>query len=156
LLAGALAIAGVGGFAALGRGGAMTGRAGSLLAAVVVAVPVATFFWLVSWHGSYADPEPRVGWRCLALTLAMGSALLGAVAFVRRGTMPVLPALHGAAAGAAAGACAGVLVDAWCPLTNASHVMIGHVVPMIVLSAVGAFAGKAILDLRAMKSNAKR
>jgi hypothetical protein len=147
LLVGAVGIAVLGVWTALGRGGAMTGRAGSLLAGVTVAVPIASFVWLVSWHGSYADPDPKLGWRCLALTLAMGGALLGAIAYVRRGTMPVLPALHGAAAGAAAGACAGVLVDAWCPLTDASHVLVGHVGPMIALSLVGAIAGKKILDL---------
>jgi hypothetical protein len=148
LLLGALAIATLGTWTALGRGGAMTGRAGAWLGAVTVAVPVASFLWLVSWHGAYADPEPKFGWRCLALTLTMGGVLLAAVAFVRRGSATVLPTLHGAAAGAAAGACAGVLVDAWCPLSSASHVFIGHVVPMIVLSLVGAFLGRAVLDLR--------
>jgi hypothetical protein len=154
LLVGAVGIAALGAWTALGRGGAMTGRASSLLAGMTVAVPIASFVWLVSWHGSYADPEPRFGWRCLALTLAMGGALLAAITFVRRGTTPVLPALHGAAAGAAAGACAGVLVDAWCPLSDASHVLVGHVGPMIALSLVGALAGKAIFDLRP-SANAK-
>ena len=134
---------------ALGRGRAMTGRSFAVLLAVVVLVPVVAFAWQTHWFGTYTEPFQRFGWRCIGLTVAMGSALLGAVIALRRGTVATSETLHGAAAGAAAGACATVLVDAWCPLANTAHVAQGHMAPIVVLTIMGAVLGRTLLRIRA-------
>ncbi len=134
---------------ALGRGRAMTGRSWAVLVAVVSVVPVIAFTWQTHWFGTYTEPFQRFGWRCIALTIATGGALLGAVIALRRGTLANNETLHGAAAGAAAGACATVLVDAWCPLANTAHVAQGHIAPLVVLTVIGAILGRTLLGIRA-------
>lgn len=146
---GATLIALAGAWGALGRRGSMTGPRPYVLALVGVLLPAAAFFWLTSWHGTYEEPAQKFGWRCLALTLSMGGALLASITAVRHRTVVVQPALQGAAAGIAAGALAGVLVDAWCPLVNAPHVLHGHLVPMLLLGVVGAACGKWLMAIRA-------
>lgn len=130
-------------------GAPVSGRRATTLAALVALLPLAAFAWLAGWHGTYVEPADKFGWRCLALTTSMGALVLASVVFVRRGTVAVRPTLEGAAAGVAGGAIATVLVDAWCPLTNAAHVLHGHVAPMVALGVVGAACGKWLLAVRA-------
>jgi hypothetical protein len=132
----------------VGRGRSMTGRPAIALGLVVLLLPMALFFWLTAWHGSYAEPAQKFGWRCLALTLSMGGSLLASMVMLRHRTVAVQPTMQGAAAGVAAGACASILVDAWCPLVNAEHVLHGHLFPMVALAVVGAACGRWSLAVR--------
>jgi hypothetical protein len=147
MAAGACAIALVATTAALGRGGSMLGRSLRVLALVAALVPVGTFVWLVAWHNRYADPFTRIGYRCLGLTLVLGIAPLLVTAFLRAGVRA--PRASGAAIGAVSGAWAGVGVDLWCPLAEPYHVALGHVLPILILVAVGAIVGHFILRMRA-------
>ena len=61
--------------------------------------------------------------------------------FTLRGVHSAHPRVAGAAMGSAAGAVAWLLVDLWCPVGHPAHVLLGHVLPMLILTAVGAFAG---------------
>jgi hypothetical protein len=149
MAAGACAIALVATTAALGRGGSMLGRSMRVLALVAALVPVGTFVWLVAWHNRYADPFARIGYRCLALTLALGVAPLLVTALLRAGSAVRAPRASGAAIGAVCGAWAGVGVDLWCPLSEPRHVAFGHVLPIFVLVAVGAIVGHVVLRMRA-------
>jgi hypothetical protein len=148
MAAGACAIALVATAAALGRGTSMLGRSLRVLALVAALVPVGTFVWLVAWHNRYADPFSRIGYRCLGLTLAMGIAPLVVTAFLRAGSAVRAPKASGAAIGAVCGAWAGVGVDLWCPLTEPTHIAIGHVLPILVLVAIGAIVGHSVLRMR--------
>jgi len=130
-------------------GGSVRGRSATTFVAIVALVPAATFAWLVAWHGTYVEPADRLGLRCVAFALATGGLFLAGIVFVRRGTVAVRPSLEGAAAGVASGAIATVLVDAWCPLTNAPHVLHGHVAPIAALGVVGAACGRWLLAVRA-------
>jgi hypothetical protein len=133
---------------AIGRGGSTLSRRPALLVASAVFVPLALLLWMHTFHGTYEEPFARIGYRCAALTLAIAATPLGAFLRLRRGVEPRLPMALGAAAGAACGACATVVVDAWCPLTNARHVAVGHVGPLIVLIVVGAVLGTRLLGPR--------
>lgn len=148
IAAGALVLAIVVGALGWWRGRSMVGRPAALLAVVVAMAPIATFAWLVSWHGRYVEPFARVGWRCLGLTLATGALPAAAALWLRRRTVPVHPGLNGAVLGTVGGALGGVLVDFWCPLTNAPHVLIGHVAPVLLLAAIGCLVGQAVLPVR--------
>jgi hypothetical protein len=149
IAAGASAIALVATAAAFGRGRAMLGPSPRLQALVVALVPVATFGWLILWHQHYVAPFVRIGFRCLALTLLLASGPLFVTTMLRAGSMPRAARIGGAAIGAACGAWASVAVDAWCPLTDPRHVGFGHVLPLLVLTAIGAMLGELVLKAKA-------
>ncbi len=131
------------------RGKSAVGRPTSALLAIAVAAPVVTYVWLVIWHGRYAEPEPHIGFRCLAMTLASGAPILAAALYVRKHTVAVHPVASGAALGAAAGAFGELTVDLWCPITTSVHVLVGHALPIVLLALVGAGVGRSMLSLRA-------
>jgi len=147
IVAGHLVLAIVTTALALGRGGSMVGRSRSVVLITALAVPFAVCCWLVGWHGTYVEPYERVGVRCALLTLVTAAALFTALALVRRHTS-TRPITLGAAIGAVAGGWASLLVDAWCPLTNAPHVILGHSLPVAALVAIGAFVGGRVLSVR--------
>lgn len=130
------------------RSGSMLGRPTSLLAVPPLVFPGLTLAWLTLFHARYVEPFARVGYRCLALSLLAGGALLGAALWLRRGTVLRTEALAGAALGTTAASFAAIEVDLWCPLTNVAHSLIGHVLPIVLLTALGALLGRAFLGQR--------
>jgi hypothetical protein len=150
---GALAIASVAWWTAIGRGGSMVGRPARALLAVATLTPVALFAWKVIWSGLDAGmmeawPE-RPGFRCLYLSLGTGLWPLVAMLLLRRGSDPNHPAVTGAAMGVAAAACAWVFIDLWCPVAYVPHLLLGHVLPVVVLGTLGALLGPFVLRVRA-------
>jgi hypothetical protein len=119
-----------------------------LLLAVTVAVPVLVGLALSVGHLSYADPFERVGWRCFSLTLATAPGPFAALLYFGRRLDPVHPRFTGAALGAAVAAWGALMVEVWCPLAQTGHVLIGHVAPVVVLSAAGALAGRKLFGLQ--------
>ena len=138
---------------AFGRGGTMLGRPRVRLLAVTVVTPFLLFGWMFLWNLSFPETmvawPGRVGFRCLAFTLAMAAWPLVALSYLRRERDPNNASAAGAARGVAAGALAGILVDLWCPIANPAHVLIGHIAPMIILMAIGALAGRVLVGVRA-------
>lgn len=132
----------------LGRGGSTLSRRPAWLAVAALLAPLAVFVWLRLFHGSYAEPYERVGYRCLGYTLVMAATPLAAFLRFRRGVEPRRPSLLGAAAGATCVAWAGVVVDLWCPLTAPMHALVGHVLPLVLLASVGALVGSRMLGVR--------
>lgn len=130
------------------RGRTMLGRPWQLLVAAPLLVPGLTLGWLLAFHDRYVEPFARVGWRCLLLSLGSGAALLAAAVWLRKGSVTNNVALTGAALGATAGAWSAVVVDLWCPLTNVPHALVGHVAPIVTLTALGALLGHVVLRWR--------
>lgn len=125
-------------------GASMLGRSRRLLLAVIGLVPLAVFAWLVLFHERYAPPFSRVGYRCLGLTLATAVAPLVVMFGTRRAAVRA-PVAEGAAFGAVAGAWAGVSVALWCPLSEPSHVAVGHVLPIVLLViAAAAYSSRVV------------
>jgi hypothetical protein len=149
ILAGEALVAVVVTWAVLGAGRSMTGRPSAVLAVATLAVPAVVFLWLTGWHGSYVEPFAREGWMCATLTLGMAAVLLTAIVLARRRSVATHPAWVGAAVGVVSGAWADLVVDAWCPLTNAPHVLRGHVAPILALVLAGSFLGHRFLSVRA-------
>jgi Negative regulator of sigma F len=127
------------------RGNSIAGLPARALLAVVLAAPIATLVWTSAWHGSYFEPFTRVGYRCLAQSLTTGGALLLVTLSLRKRTHPTNPVVVGAAMGAVAAAWSDIFVVLWCPLTNVPHAMVGHVLPILVLSGIGALLGRWFL-----------
>lgn len=132
------------------RGSSMLGRSTASLVALIVATPLALLAWKVGVTVPFGPhmlaPWPtRPGFLCLWLSLAMAVPLLAAFVAVRRQSDPVHPGLAGAALGVTAGVAAGTLVDLWCPVGFVPHVLLGHILPLFAVAALGAWAGRRFL-----------
>jgi len=148
---GALGVAATAVWLALWRGRSMLGRSRSSLLYGSVLIPISLFAWKVICSRAFGYPmiawPQRPGLKCLALSLLIATGPLLAFLAVRRRAL-VRPALNGASMGIAAGACAWVAVDLWCPVASVPHLLLGHVLPLCILAAVGAVLGDAFLSVR--------
>jgi hypothetical protein len=131
----------------LGRRGSGA-RAPLVWAVAAVAAPFLLFAWKQVFSGTYVEPFERTGYRCFAYALLIAALPLGSFLVLRRAVEPRAPASLGAAAGAACGAWAGVVIDLSCSLTNARHVLFGHVAPLLTVIVVGAVVGRRTLGAR--------
>lgn len=133
------------------HGGRLLGRPRRWLIALAVLAPLALLIWKIAVSAAYPGgldewPE-RIGLRCLRLSLLLGAWPLIAFLFARRST-PVHPTLAGLAFGVSVGAWTWLLVDLWCPVAFAPHLLLGHVLPLLLLGAAGALAGRWVLSPR--------
>lgn len=137
-----------------GGGRSMLGRPrGALLAAVVGSAPLlaivavlAAMLWPESAAADHA--EGGVHLACGAMSVLQGALPLIALMVPRRGTDPVHPAVTGAALGMTAGAWTVVMAYLRCPHTGAVHCVLAHVVPTLILTALGALLGWVFLRVR--------
>ena len=128
---------------------------GPALVAFVVGTPIALFAWKLGFSSLFAGATrawpSKPGFRCLALSTVDGLSILAALIATRRNRVLTHPIAAGASMGVAAGALAWVLVDLWCPVGQPEHVLLGHVVPLLILTAVGAWPGGLVLQARRRK-----
>lgn len=134
----------------MGRGRSMLGRTTAVLITAIVAIPAAVLAWKIGVTVLLApqmmEPWPsRPGFRCLGLSIAMAVPLLLAFVMLRRRSDPVHPGVAGGAFGVTAGVFAGTLVDLWCPIAYVPHVLLGHILPLVVVAAFGAWLGRRFL-----------
>ncbi len=145
-LAGAVALAAVALWLTLGVGRSMLGRPWRLLILALLAVPVLLFVWKSAWTAVYPGMDDwdaaRPGFRCLGWSLAMALGPLTAFVWLHRHTAAHHPATLGAALGMAAGASSWSLLDLYCPIGHPTHLLVGHVLPMALLAAIGVFVGR--------------
>jgi hypothetical protein len=138
---------------ALGRGGRTLGRPRSRLLVVTLLLPVLLLVCKLGCSAAYPHMlqawQTRPGARCFGVSLLFGIVPLVAFMAARRGTDPVHPRTLGAALGAAGGLWAATLVDLWCPVAFPLHVLIGHVLPALLLAALGSVIGARLLAPRA-------
>ena len=93
----------------------------ALLLGVAIGVPLLVGAWLALWHGVYADPFTRIGWRCFALTALTAPWPFAVLVRASHRLEPRHPGTAGAALGAVAGAWAAAMVELWCPLSEGAH-----------------------------------
>jgi hypothetical protein len=138
---------------AVGRGRSMLGRPRSWLLAVAVATPVALLAVVcagyVPWPAATAiEGTPLGDFICFDAVVILALGPLFAFALTRRRSDPIHPALTGAALGVAAGAWGSFALAIHCPVTSLRHILIAHVVPVVLVAAVGALVGAKLLALR--------
>jgi hypothetical protein len=85
------------------------------------------------------------GVRCALIAAIVGIGAMAAFTTALRRAVPVASRLRGAVLGAAAGAWAGLAVFAFCPSGNHQHLLAGHLLPIIVLTLIGAAATPRLL-----------
>jgi hypothetical protein len=140
-------------WAGVSRGRSMLGRPAVWRVCVVVVTPAAllatwlvvAFSWPQTMHGA-SGPENHVV--CIGMTLLFAAAPLVAFAALARGSEPVTPRLAGAALGVACGAWGAAAHVLVCRVTAAEHMVLGHVLPVLFLVAIGAFIGDRVLAVR--------
>lgn len=124
-----------------------------LLTAVVVTAPLLAIVALgatMAWpdrSGEHVDSGVNLA--CGAVSVLQGALPLIALLLPRRGTDPVHPAVTGAALGMTAGAWTVVMAYLRCPHAAAMHCIVAHVVPTLILTALGAVLGWLLLRIRA-------
>jgi hypothetical protein len=150
---GAAAIALGCGVVGLSRGRSTLGRARAWLFGVAVSAPLALFAWKIVTSAQFVDMmlqwPARIGLRCFWLSCVMAAWPLAAVVLTRQKSDPVHPALTGAAIGAAVGAGLWVLVDLSCPVAYVPHLLLGHVLPLLLITSTGAALGQRFIAMRA-------
>ena len=152
IFAGTLALAVAATFLAVPSPRSMLSPPRGRLLAVAIGAPLLVGAWLVLWGTTYDDPFVRVGWRCLTLTAGTAPWPFLALYRASRRLDPQHPRLTGAALGSAAGVWGAVLAESWCPLTAGHHVLVGHVLPLVLLAAVGAGIGYRMFRLRRVEA----
>ena len=86
------------------------------------------------------DALLRHGWPCGLLMLLIALPLLGIALLVLRGLTLSRPGLAGACLGLAAATWAHLLIRVHCPLGGAGHAILGHLLPLLPLMILGAWA----------------
>jgi hypothetical protein len=131
-----------------GRTGLRRPRAVLLAAAVLSTAAFVVWRYGVSALYGMTSPWPeRVGFRCLALSVMTGGLMLFAALMSWRRSEPVTPRATGAAFGAGAGLGSALLVDLWCPVSYVPHLLLGHVLPIAILSVAGGLIGGRVLGI---------
>lgn len=134
-------------------GGSMLGRPRSVLVtAVVVTAPVlavAALCTAFAWPENAAEHvDSGAHLACGAISLLQGALPLVVLLLPKRGTDPVHPAITGAALGMTAGAWTVVMAYLRCPHASPMHCIVAHVVPTLILTALGAVLGSVLLRVK--------
>ena len=136
-----------------GQSGSMLGRPRTVLLTAIVGT--APLLAVAALCAAFAWPEPAAEHVDAASNLACGavSVLQGALPLIvlllpKRGTDPVHPAVTGAALGMTAGAWTVVMAYLRCPHAAPMHCIVAHVVPTLILTALGALLGWFFLRVK--------
>jgi len=85
------------------------------------------------------------GVRCLIVASVVSALALCGFLFALRRAVPVAVRLRGAALGASAGAWAGLALLFFCPAADRLHLLVGHSLPVVAATLVGALLAPAAL-----------
>ncbi len=141
-------------WAGVNRGRSMLGRSRALRVGVAALTPAAMLAaWLpvaFAWPQTLQDTSGlRAHVICIVMTISLAAGPLLAFVYMRRASDPVSPRLTGAALGAAAGAWGDVAHVLICGYTAPAHILIGHILPIALLTGVGVVLGDRVVALRA-------
>jgi hypothetical protein len=135
-----------------GRGGLGVASMWLVSIAVLVVPVYAALAVLQPLHSGAADDTALTGvaispwgWRCIFIATIVSASVLAIFAVALRRAVAVAGGLRGAALGAAAGAWGGLAVFAFCPSGEMQHLLVGHVLPVALFTAVGGVALARIL-----------
>jgi hypothetical protein len=140
-------------WAGVNRGTSMLGRPKALRMAVAALTPAAMLAaWLpvaFAWPQTLQDASGlRSHLVCIVMTMILAAGPLVAFVRLRRASDPVSPRVTGAALGAAAGAWGDAAHVLICGYTAPAHILIGHILPVALLTGIGFVLGDRVVALR--------
>ena len=125
-------------------------RAPALWLTASLAVPL--YAALTLFHPVHAAaPLPAAvlispwGLRCLLIAALVGTSVLLSFTLALRHAVPTAPAARSGALGATAGTWAGLAVFIFCPSADTTHLLLGHVLPVLAFTAIGCLALPRVL-----------
>lgn len=130
----------------LARGRSMVGTTTESLSLATCGVPLLLLLLVsvIDPHGTSTAAAPDAllmhAWPCGLLTLLIALPLIGIALFVLRGLTLSRPGLAGACLGLAAATWAHLLIRVHCPMGGAGHAILGHLLPLLPLMLLGAWA----------------
>ncbi len=135
------------------RGTSMLGRSRGVRFAVAALTPAAMLAaWLpvaFAWPQTLKDASSlHAHVICIVMTIFLAAGPLVAFLRLRRASDPVSRRITGAAIGAAAGAWGDVAHVAICGYTAPAHIVIGHILPIALLTGIGVVLGDRVVALR--------
>jgi hypothetical protein len=119
-----------------------------IVAAPVLAIAVLAATFMFPAHTD-EDVPTKTHLACGFMTVVQGALPLLVLVLPRRSSDPVHPVLTGAALGMTAGAWTAAMAYLRCPHAAASHCILAHVAPTLVLTVIGALLGRIFLRVRA-------
>jgi hypothetical protein len=136
------------------RGQSMLGRPASWRVVVATLTPVALLVTAAMaalvWPQTMTDDAgPRHHVVCIVFTFLNALGPLVAFALIRRRSDPVAPRLTGGAIGAAAASWGALSVELHCGHASPGHVLIGHLMPVVLLTLIGVAVGHFVVAIRA-------
>ncbi len=138
--------------ATLGRKASALGPRPELLAAVTIVAPalLGTLVFLGKWiwpQTVECDGPNNHDGRCFFFAVAFALPPLAAWIWSRRGRIVEHVPLHAAAFGSVTGSFGALLITLRCTFANLSHLFLGHVFPVIVVSVVASLLASRTLRL---------
>jgi hypothetical protein len=136
------------------RGQSMLGRSVSARLVVATLTPAAllatALVAALAWPQTL-DDDATLGSHlvCVVFTLLCALGPLVAFAVVRRRSDPVAPRLTGAAIGAASGAWGALAIELHCGHASPTHIVLGHLLPVVMLTLVGVLVGDGVVAIHA-------
>jgi len=137
----------------VGRGRSMLGRSPRSYVAIIVATPLLLLVTAIAaamhWPATLADastPLRHAG--CVLGTLVLAVGPFVAFSRLRRGRVVRRPELTGAAMATAAAAWGAVALILVCPFTSPLHMVLGHLLPIWLIAALGWALGERLVAVR--------
>jgi hypothetical protein len=139
------------------RGTSMLGRSASWRLVVATLTPAALLVTAALaaavWPQTLVDDATtRSHVVCIVFTFLCAIGPLTAFALMRRQSDPVAPRLTGAAIGSASGAWGALAIELHCGHASPEHVLLGHLLPVVLLGALGILVGHFVVAIRAKTS----
>ncbi|HEX7115131.1 MAG TPA: NrsF family protein [Steroidobacter sp.] len=111
----------------------------ALAAIAILVTPVYALFTLLLAQHVYSSDVIVSSWgaRCVVIAALVGTTVLAAFGWALHRAVPEAPVGRAAVLGACAGAWAGAAVFFFCPSADQTHITLGHVLPVAMLTLVG-------------------
>jgi hypothetical protein len=140
-------------WAGVARGKSMLGRPAAWRLAVAALTPAVmlALWWPIAqaWPSTLENESGAFEVaQCLVGTGLLGIGPLLAFLYLNRGSEPIRPWLSGAAFGVAAAGWGAVALVIVCRHASASHMLLGHVLPVAAMGLIGAVLGAWALAVR--------